>query len=278
MEIYLFILIVMILFSVVLHYYKVKQQKTLQINGLGNISHLKLLISLIQNHRGLSSAWLNGDESKQQQLRSVEQQADSEIQHLQYQDPIRKSNRWSAFIDHWGRLDKHDDSRDSDNNFKQHTQLVETLLYLLEDEAERSHLNAISLPKLPTIGFVWRELIATTEAIGQSRAIGMGVATSKICSSVHKIRLSFLQQNMQKTINDTLPQLSSLEGFTQKHTELLKTAKTKVDFFSFTIKGELIDSADITINQDEYFTLASDTIKALDNIFEHQMQQIKQTI
>jgi len=243
-----------------------------------NISHIKSLITLIQTHRGLSSAWLNGDKTKQGQLTIIENQSKTEIQHLEQQEPIVKNNRWMAFSDHWKRLNKHDSSRDPENNFTQHTQLIANLLYLLEDEAERSHLNAVSLPNLPSIGFVWRELVVTTETIGQSRAIGTGVATRKKCSSVHKIRLSFLQQNILKTMNETLSKLSSLERFTSKHVDLLKTAKSKMQFLSTTIECELVSANEVTINQDEYFTLATETIKALDNIFEHQMEQIGEMI
>jgi len=278
MGIYIVILLLIILCAVVVHYYKIKQQKTLQSEGLVNISHIKSLITLIQTHRGLSSAWLNGDKTKQGQLTIIENQSKTEIQHLEQQEPIVKNNRWMAFSDHWKRLNKHDSSRDPENNFTQHTQLIANLLYLLEDEAERSHLNAVSLPNLPSIGFVWRELVMTTETIGQSRAIGTGVATRKKCSSVHKIRLSFLQQNILKTMNETLSKLSSLERFTSKHVDLLKTAKSKMQFLSTTIECELVSANEVTINQDEYFTLATETIKALDNIFEHQMEQIGEMI
>ena len=278
MVICLIILTLIVLFSVAFHHYKIKKQKTLQAKGLINISYIKRLISLIQSHRGLSSALLNGDNSKKSPLQALEQQVEVEVRFLKSQVEVQETSRWGGFIDHWGRLNKQDSHRDSENSFKQHTQLISNLLYLLEDEAERSHLNAACLLNLQAIGFVWRELVVTTETIGQSRAIGTGVATSKECSSVHKIRLSFLQQHIEVTMNETLSKLSSLEAFSKKHSELLAIAKSKMDFFSKTIENELIKASPITINQDEYFALATDSIKALDDIFEHQMQQIQQTI
>ena len=119
MGIYIVILLLIILCAVVVHYYKIKQQKTLQSEGLVNISHIKSLITLIQTHRGLSSAWLNGDKTKQGQLAIIENQSKTEIQHLEQQEPIVKNNRWMAFSDHWKRLNKHDSSRDPENNFTQ---------------------------------------------------------------------------------------------------------------------------------------------------------------
>jgi len=267
-----------ILFSVLFHYYRIKKQKRLQTDGLLNITYIKRLISLIQSHRGLSSAWLNGDSSKQSVLEKLEIDVEQQIVYLQQQTAIQTTSRWAGFMDHWGRLIKKESQRDAENSFKQHTQLIANLLYLLEDEAERSHLNAICLPQLEAIGFVWRELVVTTETIGQSRAIGTGVATRKVCSSVHKIRLSFLRQNIQKTMNETLSKLSSLDSFAAKHKELLGIANNKMTFLSETIEYELLAADPITIDQDTYFSLATDSINALDAIFENQLQQIQQSI
>jgi len=278
MEICIIIFTLIAFFSVIFHYYRVKKQKRLQAEGLVNITYIKKLISLIQSHRGLSSAWLNGDTSKQVPLQKLEQDAELQINYLQQQPVICSTSRWTGFMDHWVRLVKKDSQRDAENSFKQHTQLIANLLYLLEDEAERSHLNATCLPELDSIGFVWRELVVTTETIGQSRAIGTGVATRKACSSVHKIRLSFLQQSIQKTMNETLSKLSSIDSFAPKHSELLGVAKSKMTLFSDTIEHELLTADPITIDQDDYFALATDSIKALDDIFENQLQQIQQSI
>lgn len=278
MEIYITIVVLGILFAVVIHHDKVKQMKILQRKGVVNITHIKALVSLVQIHRGLSSAWLNGDQAKQSALLALQTKMKREVSYLEEQVPITQHARWFSFSDHWVRLIRLDIERSPDNNFKQHTQLIGNLLYLLEDEAERSHLNATSLPEFKSIGFVWRELVTTTESIGQSRAIGTGVATVKYCSSVDKIRLSFLQQNIQKTTNETLARLSSLKASTAEHRQLLKAATTKMESLSDTIERELISAAKVTINQDEYFSLATDSINALDKIFEHQIDQIKRLL
>jgi len=278
MEFYIIIILLIVFTAILIHHYKIKRLKELQKRGVINVSHIKAIISLIQVHRGLSSALLNGDESKGKQLILIEKKVKFESKHLQNQPVIFRSARWGAFIDHWGRLNKHNSSRDADNSFKQHTQLITNLLYLLEDEAERSYLNAAFLPKFNNVGFVWRELAVTAETIGQSRAIGMGVATSKSCSSIHKIRLSFLLQKIQQTMDETLPQLSVLERFEYKHSDLLKAATSKMEFLISTIERDLLSASKITIDQDEYFSLATDSIEALDNIFDHQIEQIKATI
>ena len=153
--------------------------------------------------------------------------------------------------------------------------MIANLLYLLEDEAERAQLNATSLPELPNIGFVWRELISTAESVGQSRAIGTGVATAKSCTSVDKIRLSFLEKHINSTSKDILKKLSSLEQFSSQHSMLISSAQTKMQQLIDTIENELIQASKISIDQNNYFNLASDTIKSLDNIFDSQVEQVR---
>jgi len=278
MELFIVIFLLIGIALVFINRYKRKQQKKLQVQGLTNITHIKQLMSLVQIHRGLNSAFLNGDQSKASVISSTTNKIKSEIKYLELQDSIYQNHRWKTFNEEWVFLKEANNTRNADISFTLHTHLIVSLLYLLEDEAEGSYLNAMCLPQFPTIGFVWRELISTTEAIGQSRAIGMGVATSKKCSSVHKIRLSFLQQNMQKTMEETLPKLSSLAHFSQEHNELLSIAKSKVALLSLTIERELISADLVTIDQDEYFAQATNSIAALDNIFAHQVQQIEQQV
>ncbi|MDA7746226.1 hypothetical protein N8878_02705 [Psychromonas sp.] len=276
------IFIVILLLStsllVFLHHYKTHSQKILQRQGLVNISNFKSLITYIQSHRGLSSAWLNGDDSKKGPLFNLEKKIQDQIKSIEQETNIIKNERWISFSDHWGRLNNTESNREAENNFTQHTLIVANLLYLLEDEAERSHLNAVFLPMFPNIGFVWRELMVTTEMIGQSRAIGTAIATTKECTSVHKIRLSFLQLNMQKTLNETLPKLSVLDGFSVQHNALLNIAKSNIKFLNKVIETDLIGPGKVCINQDEYFALATDCIAALNNIFDHQIEQIAKAI
>lgn len=278
MTIYIIILLLMVLCLVLLHHYKNKQKKILQTQGLANITYLKSLIGAVQTYRGLSSAWLNGDQSKKAMLLTFEQQANSDIKHLQQFMLSNQGGHWDSFVDHWGRVNQPGNTNDAENTFKQHTQMIANLIYLLEDEAEHKHLNAMSLKQLRHIGLVWRELIRATETIGQSRAIGVGVATKKQCSDLDKVRLSFLQQKMQKIINDVLPKLGSLESEKEQHKLLLTAAISTILCLMEAIESKLIEADKITISQKQYFTLASNSIKSLDDIFKHQIEQIKQVI
>jgi len=278
---YILVVILLTISLIFIHLYKVKKTRSEQFDGLANIANVKSLISLVQKHRGLSAAKLNGDSAKTAELATIERSINDICTVLNHTKVIT-NNRWLSFYDHWRRLIKLntniEQDIDTDNNFKQHTKMISNLLYILEDEAERSHLNSLSIPSMPNIGYVWRELVVTTEIIGQSRAIGVGVATTKICSSVDKIRLSFLEQHITKTNNDTLSQLHFLNSYNEQHHYLLNLAQEQMMTLTNTIQQELIEKQPITINANDYFNLATDTIAAVDDIFNNQLEQIKTTL
>lgn len=280
MELYLTVILIIsiLIFSVRSHQENLTRRTQLKSHGIQNISAIKKLINLIQIHRGLSSAWLNGDKSKKVNLQRTVQEIKTITRELNNKDSLKESQRWLSFIDHWSRLSQKAINANANDSFNQHTQLIANLLYLLEDEAEHSDLNVNHLPELPNIGFIWRELLVTAENIGQSRAIGIGVATTKVCSSVDKIRLSFLHKHIQQTTSEILVKINALNDAKSAHEKYLRTAKSKIALYTRTMQQEILEKNQITIDQNEYFSLASESMKALDDIFFHQLSQVKQLI
>lgn len=278
MEIYVVTIIIILCLAILIRIARSKSVNKNQTAGLANIVKIKSLVSLVQQHRGMSSAWLNGDLSKLSNLQKIEQHIAQICTDINNTDIGQFNARWGGFRDHWSRLNQKAGDRDIANNFKQHTKMIENLLYLLEDEAERAQLNATSLPELPNIGFVWRELVSTAESVGQSRAIGTGVATAKRCTSVDKIRLSFLEKHIKSTSHNILTKLSNLDQYSAHHSNLLKAAQAKMQELIETIENELIQASPITIDQNIYFNLASDTMQSLDNIFDSQVDQVRASL
>ena len=73
MDIYIVIVVIAFIAAILLHFSRDNSVKKSQVAGLANIVKIKSLISLVQQHRGISSAWLNGDESKLPIFKKMEQ-------------------------------------------------------------------------------------------------------------------------------------------------------------------------------------------------------------
>jgi len=259
------------------HLIQKKGQREIQCQGLEDICQLKALIGLIQQHRGLTAALLNGDEQVKPKLEALRRIINDKQTHLA-NTQVQYSERWAAYTDHWQRLLQFNQHSCPDNSFEQHTTMIKNLAYLLEDTAELSYLSADYLPALNNIGYVWRELILTTENVGQSRAIGTGVATQKTCSSVDKIRLNYLIQTLNQTSEVTIQQLSSLPQEQQTHAKLVNNASTKLKQLTQVMTNELVEAQPVTINNQHYFELATKTMSELNEIFNHQVRQLKQNL
>ncbi|ATG78021.1 nitrate- and nitrite sensing domain-containing protein [Pseudoalteromonas sp. 1_2015MBL_MicDiv] len=256
---------------------KISNNKKIQKDGLVHICQIKRIIIFAQQHRGLTAAWLNGDTNAEAKLTGIKKLISQEINSLML-SPVAKNERWAAFTDHWGRLLSFNNKSSVSNSFEQHTMMIKNLAYLLEDTAESSHLTADFLPKINNIGYVWRELILTTENIGQSRAIGVSVAVQQCCSSVDRIRLNFLIQTMAKTTIDTLQRLSHLPEEHHTHTNLVKKATESMNKLIEVMTSELVGAAKVAIDSNQYFELATETMSKMNDIFDHQVKQLNKVI
>jgi len=248
-----------------------------QLKGIDYITQLKPLITLIQQHRGLTSAWLSGDESAKPKLSQMQAAIMKKVEPISLTE-LGSNERWLSFIDHWERLLKFKTKPTPENSFEQHCSIVKNLSYLLEDTSETYHLTADYCNQFHNISLTFRELIVLTENIGQARAIGTGVCVQNKCSSVNKIRLNFLAENIKKITNETLRNLSHLPEEGNKHNLNVNKANLKVGELTSVILKDLVNNPKVIMNNQVYFTMASDTISAFDNIFYHQVEQLKSTL
>jgi hypothetical protein len=172
-QIIVLLICILVIFYLKLNPFKDNRLK-IQRQGLLNVRALKQLIYFIQQHRGMTAAYLNGKKEILTKIKTIRQHIQENIRENEL--TFDKDNeRWHSFLDHWQRLST--GSASADNSFDQHTLLINNILYLLEDEAEKGLLFSQFLPQFPQAGYVWREVIGATEMIGQARAIGVSVAT-----------------------------------------------------------------------------------------------------
>lgn len=248
-------------------------EKALKQEGIDAVSHIKSLISLIQAHRGLTGALLSGDTSVANKILALRPQIENESLCIG-NTLVADLERWKAFDDHWQRLIHSYKNLAIGNNFDQHTSMVKNLAYLLEDTAESAHLTSDFLHGFDHVGLIWRELVETTESIGQCRAIGTGVAVQRKCSSVDKIRLSYLIKKMTDISENTLQRISCLPEEKSRHDLLVREAAGGLKALISVVSDDIINQQKVNVDSRHYFQLATDTMTRINLIFEHQIKQL----
>lgn len=168
-----------------------------QHDGVQWCEALQNLVMHMQRHRGLSSMWLNGDASATARLHAERQQVDRLIHtlnalpdhNLSAADVLPRA-QWQAFCADWRQLCDTLDTLDAAASIARHTDMVAHVLNWLRAIGEAS-LSADSRD-MAWVSVLVDQLPALSEALGQARAISVGIATRGQCTAVARVRLSYL--------------------------------------------------------------------------------------
>ena len=235
---------------------KKRQATLLFTQGIEYIKLLRGLLTFVQQHRGLTTGFINGNVGARPEIENIAlkiKRVMIELDQAGYW--IRGNVKWSSLVDHWTRLGLSYLQGDADNNFKQHNILIANLLYLIDDVADAHHLSKITGDAMDTD---WRYLLSIAEYIGQARALGTGVAAKGECSSVLRIQLNHLRNKIASSVDSSWPDKSRVEI-----QQLLRCIETEL-----IIERPSIQAVD-------YFTLASRCIEHVLDQFDRQIDRLQ---
>lgn len=234
---------------------KLKKQR--QEYGLTVLKSSLELMTAIQQHRGMSIALLNGDQSFKSKLISKRQEIERILGHLPEMlsstPELRPDERSLATIrGQWAELVRTSEHQKPETSFKQHTALVREIIHLIGDMGEHLGLldnEGTTLAELSNTLLLKLPLLL--ESIGQARALGSGYAAQKQCGSVGRIRLGFLKQRIRECY----------EGI---HASALSDTSSaqKVDALLVTLESQFIESEQVEISPSSFFQTATDAIEA----------------
>lgn len=245
-----------LLFLMVSLQHRRNQASKLFVQGIAYIKLLRGLLTYIQQHRGLTTGFINGNAAAKQDIESLEQNIKRTMSEVDLSGEWMRSNvKWSSLVDHWSRLSVLYMQGDADKNFKQHNILIANLLYLIDDVADVHHLTKVTGDAMDTD---WRYLLSIAEYIGQARALGTGVAAKGQCSSVLRIQLNHLRNKIASSVDATWPEQSRSEIH-----HLLHCIETQL-----VVDRPSIQAAD-------YFKLATRCIEHVLNQFDRQIERLE---
>ena len=162
--------------------------------GLNYVRVMRILLTHVQQHRGLTTGFLNGNQDAKAEIQALQHKIRKEIVEVNNLGVwVQANEKWRSILDHWSRLSSHYASGEAMNNLKQHNQLIANILYFIENIADAHHLDS----KAPAaFAHQWRSLLFIAESIGQARALGTGVVAKGECSSVLRIQLNHLRNKI----------------------------------------------------------------------------------
>src|SRR5688572_11246521 len=167
--------ILLVLVALAVGFLRHQSARQQQAQGVLWLQAMRMLITHIQRHRGLSSGVLGGDRSLQGKLEEVRLQVSRDFEQIgSVGDWVKHHQGWQSVTQHWARLAGNLHQLSVGRNLDQHNRLIKNILVFVDEIAVVHHLHMASSLRTN----IWRDLLTLAEYVGQVRALGTALAAS----------------------------------------------------------------------------------------------------
>jgi hypothetical protein len=227
-------------------------------NGLQAVQQGISLMTVVQQHRGISAALLNGDQAFAPRQIAKQAEIDAALSALNLTiqaDRALASSRedLKSLSEDWAGLRTGVRNLDPTLSFIQHTDLVRRVLHFIGDIGERAGLLEVRDRRVAKLlETLLLRLPLLVETVGQVRAMGTGFAAKGRCGAVGRIRLTFMGRRIDDCLSQIDPSLKDLGQDSQ--------AKVKVLLDLLT--SRIIAAEHIDIAPERYYQVSTEAIDA----------------
>jgi len=269
-------LLCLILLYVVLIFAEKRKNHRKMLRRLHGISALQTGVSLmttLQQHRGMSSGLLNGNDSfrtglinKQGEARAILARMKSLIDESPELAPDRRTlesvtGSMEAIVSDLKQMTP-------EQSFSRHTELVRSTIHLIGDMGE--HLGLMDNEGTPLAllsNLLLLRLPLLMESIGQARALGSGYAAKGQVGAVGRIRLSFLESHIRECRENM--HIPGNNG---------SAATEKVEALLDLLEREFIQADEVNISPEQFFKAATDAIESCLKLWQDVAQHTETAI
>lgn len=196
-----------------------------ELAGLQMLKPMNRMVQFMQQHRGLSSGVLNGNEAMKDKRAAKEKELADAVMATDaaLSGKLRDLPAWKAIRDDWEAIRKDGLSWTPPDNIKRHTQMIDKALVFMVDVADETQLTLD--PEMNTYYFmdtVVSKMPAMVEPMGITRARGTGVLTKKELAPQMRIDIAATIAQMQQTLRAQNLNLAKV----MRHAPALESALT----------------------------------------------------
>ncbi|MDR9437656.1 MAG: nitrate- and nitrite sensing domain-containing protein, partial [Thiohalophilus sp.] len=266
-------------------------------NGLAYIKTAREPVQFIQQHRGLTAAYLNGDETLRNAIMQKRDQVDSALNQLEQVDTrlgdkLQTGNTLSGLQRQWQNIKANAFDMQSAESLKTHSKLVADIMGLISRVADSSEITLDPVLDSYYLGdALVTKLLSLTEAMGKSRAVGSGVAAAGEFTPDKFIQLSILVNEIENNNQSLRNGLNAAFETNPAVAAQLKTAVEEnnqaVDSIEHLLNDELLNADTINVDSKTVFDRATEAIDksyalydaivpVLDGLFVDRIQKDKE--
>lgn len=248
---------------------RIKKQRNLrQLQSIRLNAQLKALLLNIQKQRGLCSRYLNGETLVKGDIQYLYADNARTINAIEYaySQLLNHDNRWACIRQDWAELKAESLTMTAEQSFLAHNQLIENIIFMMGDVADREHNDLQILIAHDEIKMIWANIPQTLEAMGKARAIGSGVASAGVCSQANKIKLKYLSDEIIRNHAAVSKQLSRFS--TEQINDMAQDIDRNINGLLNVVNTKLLAPRAPEIAADAYFTQATQAMDVVSQLYD----------
>ncbi|UCE78738.1 MAG: nitrate- and nitrite sensing domain-containing protein [Nitrospiraceae bacterium] len=224
----------------------------------------------VQQHRGMSNAYLNGDESFKTEIIIKQADLEADIKQIdsvesRFSALFQTSEKWEVLKEKWRNLQKQQFSLGARESFEMHTSLISDILALIAHVADISRLTLDTyIDIFYLIDVAANKLPLAIEYAAQIRGFGAGAIVTNTLSAeeyAHLIALTGLCRSTVSVVETDLKKAF----LANKNLEVLlgEGLENSIRDYNDSLEmllNRVINSDHISIEPSEYFAVFSDSI------------------
>ncbi|HEY6896490.1 MAG TPA: methyl-accepting chemotaxis protein [Rhodocyclaceae bacterium] len=274
-----------ILFNLVSQLNRVIDDTSHELAGVQAVRPLNTLVQALQQHRGLASGVLSGNEGMKPKLEEKGKDADARFAEVEALLPAKAKagEAWGKLKADWAQLHGGVLALAPPESFARHTRLIGDALVLQIAVADETLLTLD--PEIGThylIDTVVVKLPAVLERLGQMRARGTGILTKKEISDAQKAELSGLLGELDSTLRQQRINLSKVGAQTPALQAQLDKASADLsagmDGVTGLVREDIIKGAFATDPKDYFARVTAVIDQGYEQAFKQLMPALEQQI
>ncbi|MFA6310184.1 MAG: methyl-accepting chemotaxis protein [Sterolibacterium sp.] len=211
---------------------KVIEPSRLELTGIAQVKALNKLIQNAQQHRGLSSGVLSGNESLKQRRTVKEKEVAAALTAVVASLPaaVAASSQWQNSLKSWETIRTEGMEWTSSESFARHTGLIDSWLQTMIAVADETALSLDpDIDSYYLMDAVVVKFPAVLERLGQIRARGTGILTKKAISDIQRMEIGSLLGDLEGTLRFQRINVAKVMNYSPANRALLGTAAKDFD-------------------------------------------------